>query len=272
MTGKTHKHGGYTSMLLIYPFILNIMVGLKLKLVEWVVMITVSLILLFVSTSLGSKYADLDHQNRNSIPIRNFIGKGINSLLRSLGATHRSWHTHALDITVLIFSIPTLLLYILYLKSNSHNILYLQGFVFMLGFTIATIVHLVLDMFSIGGIYISIIYLWIVNKLRRANGICELDLKKQRVTIIPINLGVYKLHGLHFEKTYPFKECTTGGEYEEKFIAVLIFLNKIGIILSLCYVFNVDIIGVFMTMLKDLTDLNTKFDLNKYIPKFNIRY
>lgn len=235
MNKKTHEHGGTTSVIMIYPLIILQIEKLNFENTLYkLAFLLLCTVLMFSGARYGLYYPDLDHQNPKSLPIRNVLTKIINKLLKAIGATHRSFHTHTIDLNTIIFGIPT---YIAYrnIQGNSINAsvdyIWFLTYVFLLAFTTSACIHVFLDLFTAGGGYPSILITYALFKtVKRVN-------KKAKLSDFKIVLAPKWLKYPTFaenesgRKAFMMKpvydKYTTSSTYENDFRNMLKILNYV---------------------------------------------
>lgn len=240
MNKKTHKVGGVTSVITVYPLIIIQIQSTLLfpsRLYKTIFLI-LALVLMFAGANYGLEYPDYDHQNSKSLPRRNMLTRTINKLLKYLGATHRSWHTHAMDFNLLIYGTPTYLAYRKAMDSVSDEAyIWFLFYVLLLSFISAIIVHLFLDLFTSGGGHPSIlIALMLLRLVKKVNP--KAKLSDFKVVLAPkwLKYPVFKTkHGLPVgvEMKAVYDTFTTSSTYENDFRTMLKYLNNIAFAVSI---------------------------------------
>lgn len=239
MTKLTHERGGFTTVILLYPFILTQVKTISFpSAVYMALFLMLCLVLMFGGSRYGTQYPDYDHQNEKSIPVRNLLTIQLNRFLKLLGATHRSWHTHSIDVTLIIFGIPTYLVYIQsQVTTGAEAYVWFLSYVFLLSFTSAVVMHLILDLFTIGGGYISIILAVLLTKLVK-----KVD-KRTKITQFKVVLAPkwlkYPTFGVdtngvkRFHMKAVYDSYTTNSTYEKDFRNILKNLNYVAFAVSI---------------------------------------
>lgn len=246
MNKKTHEHGGTTSVIMIYPLILIQIEQLEFDSALYrLVFLMLCTVLMFTGARYGLIYPDLDHQNPKSLPVRNVITKSINKALKAIGATHRSYHTHTIDINTLIFGSLAYISYTNIQGETSVDYIWFLSYVFLLAFTVSACMHVFLDLFTAGGGYPSIIIMYLIYiTLKKVN-------KKIKISDLKIVLAPKWLKYPTFAKDDKgrsrfmlkpvYEKYTTSSVYEEDFRNMLKILNyvffAISVILLLRYIY-----------------------------------
>lgn len=113
----------------------------------------VQLGIMYPISSWASIAPDLDH-GKDSIPDKDPVSMLINTVLRMMGAKHRSWQTHSLVVTggflFILFMLTRVGNY--YLPSNSIEWIVIRLWVIALIIGVGS--HLILDMLSTAGVHI----------------------------------------------------------------------------------------------------------------------
>lgn len=244
MNGKTHTQGGYTTALILYPILLKQVKQLNILDKSLLIAVYIlTLILLFTGARWGTIYPDLD-QTSKSLPLKNVFTRAINKFLHFIGSTHRSYHTHAMDLSLLLFGLPT---YFVYLSIRDkpldlQPVIFLL-YVFMFSFTVAVLMHLFLDLYTLGGIHVSVLCGYILYKFKRRYN-KRVKLRNFKITLAPKNfyypaLGRNEGGRLKLMLKQPFDgDFTTGSAYEEAIRNLLFTLNCIGAVVSIYLIFK----------------------------------
>ncbi|WP_275372462.1 hypothetical protein [Clostridium tertium] len=234
MNKATHERGGFTSVILLYPLILVQVQKMYFgTLLYKVIFLILCLVVMLSGSRYGTQYPDYDHQNNRSIPVRNGFTLALNRVLKALGATHRSWHTHALDFNMILFGIPT---YIVYnIASTEHGSEYYVWFMFyvlLISFTAAVGMHIILDLFTAGGGYVSIILAVIlchlIGKVDKNTKISQFKVVLAPKWLRYPTFGVDSNGKRRFMMKEVYDKYTTSSTYEKDFRNMLKILNYIA--------------------------------------------
>ena len=213
MNGVTHKYGallaGVTAIDLAYK---HVNIGSILATTESLPLdsnILSGLVVLGSAAAIihgsvaGGRYPDYD-QTPGSIPTRGKFGVVLNKVIRGIGASHRSWHTHSIDINLLLFGVPTILLYKqATIIGNPFAIPLLIISAWCLGLTVGALSHVLLDMLNMSGAHLFCFF--------------------KKVRLVPGNIGIGKFK--------PFKGYFRTGSHWENFVrSVLLLLLVIKVI------------------------------------------
>ena len=232
MTAKTHIHGGFTALMILYPLLVRQLaevtfINIEIKHMYYCLCFVLGL----AGARYGTMYPDFDHNSKKSIPIRNGFSYILWHILKFFGATHRSWHTHAADVNLIIFGIPT---YYIYKQLDNFNTLSIEYYIYFLFYVLAltflgsVLMHLLLDLFTIGGGYISIIISYMLYKMKKKVN------RNAKLSDFKITLSPTFVQSLGLVKDANFG---TGGAYENGFRKLLTFLNYVGGLFTIYYMY-----------------------------------
>lgn len=228
MCSNTHWEGGVTAYYLsILPVIISYK-SLNHTLGQSLLILPFILIICKLGSYIGTFAVDFDFTNYESVPMKSRTTYKVNRWLVRMGATHRSWHTHNLDINGIIFMFTSfVLLEIAKVTQGSLSLILFMWYSLLFSFYMGIVIHVVLDLFTQQGAHIS--YL----NSRRKQRYYEKRLHRPvplstfRFNIMPEEFNVYRWKGFRLVKMFPFETYNrTGGDYEDWFGMKLFKMNK----------------------------------------------
>lgn len=226
MTWRTHKHGAFSATLLLYPLVLMKMHILGLAKQEYLLLALLAYIILFNGALYGTIFPDLDHGNPKSIPSRNAFTSLINKVMHMgpIKVSHRSWQTHSCDLYLIVVGIPIYFAFQQYIALQS--VIYLLVTVLLMGFMGGALIHCFMDMFTIQGVWVSIILAYLISGKK--------GYKKHRISLAPTWFW-YPFFSFQkgFHRVFPVPEPITGGEYEKGFRTLIGHLNRLYLVASI---------------------------------------
>ena len=237
MTWKTHKYGAFTSTILIYPTVLKDLWLMQYNALHYTILCVAMLILVYDGAKIGTAFCDFDHDNVESIPLKNTVTRKINWFLQHCCGeiSHRSWQTHSMDLYCLLIGIPTWKLHSIY--TYTLDIIVYMGYVILLGFLSGALIHCFMDLFTTRGGYISIILAYILHL------ILGYETKRFKVKLAPTWFWYPKIRFCNrngkptllprLYKYHPIRDVSTGTAWEDNFRAFVKRLNNIFIIISI---------------------------------------
>lgn len=211
MNGVTHKYGGIFAGLVAADIVSqNIVNNLTTQnTVDYTTVLAITVVTTVITTFgaiWGAKYPDYD-QSPNSTPTRGPGAKILNKFLRGIGATHRSWHTHSIDINLILFGIPSFLLYKYALSEAQFGLPIMGLALIFIGLTTGAISHVLMDMLNRMGAHV----------------ICFLP----KMRLVPANIGIGSWR--------PLRRFFRTGAAWENFIRSLTLLLIILKVLGMVY-------------------------------------
>lgn len=228
MKGDTHIRGGFlvNDKLRLPATILYI--AIKPSLWKAIAVYTLYNALTMAPSSIGALLPDYDHRNRDSCPsaLPSPWSELYYTFLMKWGASHRSIHTHNVDLWTLLIGIPSLLLLGIFINTN-HDIWFLC-FLHVNAYLMGVLSHQFLDMLTMAGV--TPFYLTIIGKKKKFSNDKEFRRyqSKKAVRITPRNRTMYQIKPIKIGKfKTPFFRAfpmgtpqgewgVTGGGWEEQ--------------------------------------------------------
>ena len=159
--------------------------------------------LMTTPTRVGAVLADYDHGN-DSAPniIREPWSGMLMRFLKAVGATHRSVHTHNVDLNIILFGTPPLIFLSLFM--NTREDLFYILFLYLLGYTIGMLSHQFLDMLTVMGVNTS----FFRTMIKKGKFTSESEFRKYQyrnaTRIIPHRRTMYEMEPIYIGKMKTF--------------------------------------------------------------------
>lgn len=146
MTGNTHRLGGLVMALAAFEL---------MRAKGWMmegVNDYIQLAIMYPAVSWGSIFPDLDH-GKDSIPTKEPLSRGVNWVLRQMGAKHRSWQTHSILVTGGFCLLLYAMVGYISVTTGSGDIGWEFVRLSVVGFTAGVLSHLILDSITPQGVH-----------------------------------------------------------------------------------------------------------------------
>lgn len=198
MKGETHVTGGFlvNDKMKLPAVLLYLM--LKPSLISALVIYILYKPITANPTSKGAVLADYDQNVIENTPTA--LSEPWNlvffKFLKKWGATHRSVHTHNIDLWGILLGIPTFLMLGVFIITKED--LWYICFLYLLGYFVGALSHQFLDMLTITGVNPSYIKAAIKRRKYRSDAEWKEYLAKTCWRVIPLDRNMYRMKPIYF--------------------------------------------------------------------------